>query len=40
MILETLAAIILGNAFVGKWVLNAGKGVLRTGENFQFRLIL
>ena len=34
MLLETVAASILGNALAGKGVMRAGEGVLRTGQNF------
>ena len=34
MLLETLAAIILGNAIVGKGVIKARKRVIRTSQIF------
>ena len=34
MLLGTLAASILGNAFTGKGVIKAGEGTIRVGENF------
>ena len=34
MLLETLAASILGNALTEKGVLRAGEGVIRAGQRF------
>ena len=34
MLLETLAASILGNALTGKGVIRAGEGVIRAGQSF------
>ena len=40
MLLETLAASILGNALSGKGVIRAGRKVIRAGQNFWWHLIL
>ena len=34
MLLDTLAASILGNALTGKGVIRAGEGVIRAGQDF------
>ena len=34
MLLETLAASLLGRALTGKRVIRPGEGVIRAGENF------
>ena len=34
MLLETLAASILGNTIAGIGVIKAGEGVIRAGQNF------
>ena len=34
MLLETLAASILGNGLKGKGVIRAGAGVIKAGQNF------
>ena len=34
VLLRTLAASISGNALTEKWVIRAGKGVIREGQNF------
>ena len=34
MLLETLAASMLGSALTGRGVIRAGKGIIKAGENF------
>ena len=40
MLVGKLAASMLGNAIIGKGVIRADKGVIRAGENVQYRPIL
>ena len=40
ILLETVAASILGNGLSGRAAIRTGEGVLRAGQNFKFFLIL
>ena len=40
MLLETLAASILGDALAGWGIIRAGEGTIRAGENFSCHPIL
>ena len=40
MLVGKLAASMLGNALIGKGVIRADEGVIRAGENVQYRPIL
>ena len=40
VLLGTLAASILGNALAGNGEIRAAEGTIRTGQDFQWRLVL